>query len=74
MESSRGQIFLLLTSVIKSCFLCKRTSYNRLTKNHKIVVLHHYHENSDKIFLRYCQYVDEEAKHYRDILRKWYVY
>ena len=27
-----------------------------------------------KIFLRYCQYVGEEAIFYRHILRKWYIY
>ena len=43
-------------------------------KNHKIAVLHCYHENTDKMFLRYCQYVGEEEKFFRPILRKWYIY
>ena len=43
-------------------------------KNHKRVVSHLYHKNADNIFLRYCQYVGEETKLYRHILRKWYVY
>ena len=43
-------------------------------KDHKIVVLHRYHENADKSLWRYCQYFGEETKLYRNILRKWYVY
>ena len=43
-------------------------------KNHKIVISHPYHENDEKNFLRYCQYVGEETKPYRHILRKWYIY
>ena len=43
-------------------------------KNREIVVLHCYHENSDKSFVRNCQYVGEETKRYRHVLRKRYVY
>ena len=43
-------------------------------ENYKIAVSHHYHENANKTFLRYCQYVGEEAKFYSHILRKWYIY
>ena len=43
-------------------------------ENHKTAVSHHYHENANKNFLRYCQYVGEEAIFYRHILRKWYIY
>ena len=31
-----------------------------LDKNHKIVLSHCYHEISEKLFLRYCQYFGEE--------------
>ena len=45
-----------------------------LGKNHKIVLSHCYHEISEKLFLRYCQYFCEEKKRYGHTLRRWYVY
>ena len=65
--------FFAADQCYQKLFFMQKNKLQSFDKNHKIVVLHHYHENSDKIFLRYCQHVDEEAKRYRDILRKWYV-
>lgn len=51
-------------------FMQKDNKYHMLQsfdKNHKTVVSHRYHENSDKDFLRYCQNVGEETKLYRHI-------
>ena len=50
-----------------------KTLYNDY-KNHKITVSYCYLENADKIFLTYCQYVGQETKLCRYILRKWYIY
>ena len=43
-------------------------------KNHKIIVSHRYHENAEKKFLKYYQYVGLEKKLYRHILRKCCIY
>ena len=43
-------------------------------KNHKIIVSHRNHENAEKFFLKYCQYVGLEKKLYRHILRKYCIY
>ena len=43
-------------------------------KNHKIIVSHRYHENVEKKFLKYYQYVGLEKKLYGHILRKCCIY
>ena len=49
-------------------------SLQSFDKNHKIVVSHCCHENADKHFSRYRQYVAKETKLYRHFLQKWYNY
>ena len=66
-DSSHYQTLLLMQKNNKFHIL------QSFDKNHKIVVLHRYHENADKMFLRYCQYVGKETKLYRHILRKQYI-
>ena len=63
-DSSHYQTLLLMQKNNKFHIL------QSFDKNHKIVVLHRYHENADKMFLRYCQYVGKETKLYRHILGK----
>ena len=67
-NSSHYQVFF---------FMQKNNTFHILQsfdKKHKIVILHLYHENADTYFASYCQYVGEEAKPYRHILREWYIY